>query len=44
MGAFRFLLGRAGIPQRRLAVVVSVAPFVLFAAGVDVGAHWATWH
>lgn len=44
MGAFRVLVGRAGIPQRRLVVVVSVAPFVLFAAGVAVGADWATWH
>jgi hypothetical protein len=44
MGTFRFLLGRAGIPQRRLVVIVSVTPFVLFAAGVAVGADWATWH
>jgi hypothetical protein len=44
MYAFRFLLGRAGMPQRRLVVVLSVAPFVLFAAGVAAGADWATWH
>jgi hypothetical protein len=44
MYGFRFLLGRAGMPQRRLVVVLSVAPFVLFAAGVAAGADWATWH
>ena len=44
MSAFRFLLGRAGMPQRRPVVVLSVAPFVLFAAGVAAGADWATWH
>lgn len=44
MYAFRFLLGRAGMPQRRLIVVLSVAPFVIFAAGVAGGADWATWH
>lgn len=44
MYAFRFLLGRAGIPQRRAVVVLSVAPFVIFAAGVGSGAEWATWH
>ncbi|MGH9039975.1 MAG: hypothetical protein ACRDZ3_07080 [Acidimicrobiia bacterium] len=42
--AFRLLLGRAGIPQRRFVLVVSVAPFLVFAAGVAVGADWATWH
>ena len=44
MYAFRFLLGRAGMPQRRLVVVMSVAPFVLFAAGIAASADWATWH
>jgi hypothetical protein len=44
MYAFRSLLGRAGMPQRRLVVVLSVVPFVLFAAGVAAGADWATWH
>jgi len=44
MYAFRFLLGRAGMPQRRPVVVMSVAPFVFFAAGIAAGADWATWH
>lgn len=44
MVAFRVLLGRAGLPQRRLVVVISAAPFVIFAAGIAVGAEWSTWH
>lgn len=44
MYAFRLLLGRAGIAQRRLVVVTSVAPFVIFAGGIAAGADWATWH
>lgn len=42
--AYRLLLGRAGFPQRRAVIVLSVAPFVVFAAGIAVGASWATWH
>lgn len=44
MLVFRVLLGRAGFPQRRFVVVVSAAPFVIFAAGIAFGADWATWH
>ncbi|MFN2506078.1 MAG: hypothetical protein ABR540_17975 [Acidimicrobiales bacterium] len=43
-GGYRLLLARAGLPQSRWATVASVAPFVLFAAGVATGAGWATWH
>lgn len=44
MLVFRVLLGRAGFPQRRSVVVLSTAPFVIFAAGIAIGADWATWH
>jgi len=30
--------------RRRPVVVLSVAPFVLFATGIAAGADWATWH
>ncbi|MDP1804020.1 MAG: hypothetical protein Q8K72_02530 [Acidimicrobiales bacterium] len=43
-GAYRVLLARAGLPQSRWLLVVSVAPFVLFAVGIAAGAEWATWH
>ena len=42
--AYRVLLDRAGLAQRRVVTVVIVVPFVLFAAGVAAGAEWATWH
>lgn len=41
---FRLMLSRAGVRQRRSVVVLSVAPFVVFAAGIATGAEWATWH
>ena len=41
---YRVMMGRLGIPQRRWVVVISVAPFVIFAAGIAIGADWATWH
>jgi len=41
---FRVMLGRSGIRQSRPVVVVSVIPFVVFPAGIAVGADWATWH
>lgn len=44
MAAFRALLSRAGIPQRRSVVVLSVAPFLVFATGVALGTDWAAWH
>ncbi len=42
--AYRLLLARAGLRQSRWATVASVAPFVVFAAGIASGAGWATWH
>lgn len=41
---FRAALHRLGFRQRPGVVVLSVAPFVIFAAGVAFGAEWATWH
>ncbi|MGH9010756.1 MAG: hypothetical protein ACRDYF_13045 [Acidimicrobiia bacterium] len=37
-------LRRAGMGRRPVMVMITVAPFVLFAAGIAVGADWATWH
>jgi hypothetical protein len=33
-----------GHRQRPIAVVASVVPFLVFAAGIAIGADWATWH
>lgn len=41
---FRLSLRRLGIRQRPWLVVLSVAPFVAFAAGIALSADWATWH
>ena len=41
---YRILLGRAGFSPRRPLTVLLVVPFLLFAAGVAMGAGWATWH
>ena len=41
---YRIALHRLGFRQRWWVVVVSVLPFVVFAAGVAIGADWATWH
>jgi hypothetical protein len=43
-GAYRLLLARAGFRQRPFVVVLTVAPFLVFAIGVASGAPWATWH
>lgn len=43
-GAYRWFLARAGVPQRRAVTVVTVAPFLVFATGIALGADWATWH
>lgn len=43
-GGFRLGLHRLGMPQRRWVVVASVAPFLIFAAGIAAGTSWATWH
>lgn len=43
-GAYRILLGRAGAQPNRWVTVLTVAPFVTFAAGIALGADWATWH
>jgi hypothetical protein len=37
-------LRRAGLSRRPVTVVITVAPFLVFAAGVATGADWATWH
>ncbi len=41
---FRVALHRLGFRQRPVMVAASVVPFVVFAAGIAVGADWATWH
>lgn len=41
---YRVLLGRVGIRPRRWVTVLTVVPFVAFAAGIAVGVDWATWH
>lgn len=42
--AFRVALQRLGFRQRKVVVLLSVGPFVVFAAGIAIGADWATWH
>lgn len=42
--AFRVALSRLGFRQRPVVVVLSVAPFVVFAVGIAFGAPWSTWH
>lgn len=41
---FRLALHRLGVVQRPWVVAASVAPFVIFAAAIGLGADWATWH
>jgi len=41
---FRASLHSLGFRQRPAVVVLSVAPFIVFAAGVALGAEWAIWH
>lgn len=41
---YRVILHRIGIRQRPWVVVLSVAPFLVFAGGIATGAWWATWH
>ena len=41
---FRLGLRRIGMPTRRVGDAIAVAPFLAFAAGVALGADWATWH
>jgi len=43
-GGFRMSLHRLGFRPRPSVTALTVAPFVVFAAGVAVGADWATWH
>lgn len=42
--SFRLSLRRLGVRQRPWIIVVSVLPFVVFAAGIAAGADWSTWH
>lgn len=41
---FRWSLGRLGLGTSRIVTVGIVTPFLVFAAGIAVGADWATWH
>jgi hypothetical protein len=43
-GTFRLCLHRLGVRQRPVVVVVSAAPFLVFATGIALGASWATFH
>jgi hypothetical protein len=40
----RLLLARLALRPQRWVSGVIVAPFLIFAAGVALGADWATWH
>jgi hypothetical protein len=42
--SFRWSLSRVGVRPSRVVTLLSVAPFVAFAAGIAAGADWATWH
>lgn len=42
--AFRWSLHHVGLRPNPVVTVCIVAPFLVFAAGVGVGADWATWH
>ncbi|PLS75674.1 MAG: hypothetical protein CYG61_06005 [Actinobacteria bacterium] len=44
MAAFHHSLHRLGLGQRRPLVIASVAPFLVFAAGVATGQSWAAFH
>lgn len=44
MATFHGSLHRLGLGQARLLVVASVAPFLIFAAGVATGQSWSTFH
>lgn len=41
---FQLGLRRLGIRRNPIVVAASVAPFVVFAGGIAIGADWATWH
>lgn len=41
---FRWSLHHIGLRPNRVVTVCTVAPFLVFAAGIAVGADWATWH
>lgn len=41
---YRLAERRAGIRRSIITLVVSVAPFLIFAGGIAFGAGWATWH
>jgi len=43
-GGFRLALARLGIRQHPVAVVASVLPFLVFAAGIAPGSACATGH
>ncbi|MBW3574549.1 MAG: hypothetical protein KY450_06735 [Actinobacteria bacterium] len=41
---FRLALVRLGLGRNRLVTALTVLPFAVLAAGVALGADWATWH
>lgn len=41
---YRLALGRLGLQPNRLVTLATLAPFVVFAAGVAVGSEWTAWH
>lgn len=41
---FRWSLQRIGLRPSRVVTVCTVVPFLAFAAGIGLGADWATWH
>lgn len=41
---FRWSLHHLGFRPSRVVTVITVGPFLAFAAGIAVGADWATWH
>jgi len=43
-GGFRWSLHRLGLRPSRVVTVFAVVPFLVFAAGIGVGADWAPWH
>ncbi|MGH9137707.1 MAG: hypothetical protein ACRD0G_11755 [Acidimicrobiales bacterium] len=43
-GGFRWSLHRIGLRPNPVVTVLTVGPFVVFAAGIAAGADWATWH
>ena len=43
-GLYRWAERKAGIRRSVVMIVLSIAPFVIFAGGIAFGAEWSTWH